>query len=180
MGLAMLLSRQQGAEAKEQQNRGELARTLPTQPQGCLLDPPSAMAERYHKTPSQNSTPVLPLFGVRQSVTAKSMSRASTLSKYRLSLPALPRDAFCASSYPSHYPVFVQALVCFREQAVPRAAGDSFSGFACGKKFRAFFHLPVLSGLLLLCSVRGRPPVSMRRILCWIGAMLGCANSGPE
>src|SRR6266446_6664042 len=122
------------------------------------------MDGRYHKTPFQNSTPVLllPRFCRQQPVTAKSMSRASTLSKYRLALTCTPQGT---PSVSARIPLIIQYLcrlvVCSRGAGGSRNDRKVFSRLACGKKIAIFSTYLSFRGFLLPCGVRRCPSVSM-------------------
>src|SRR5712692_2818180 len=73
------------------------------------------MAERYHKTPSQNSTPVLaPSWHLPIGYGEEHVASQHTIQVSVSSLPALLEAHLSPGSYPPHYPAFVQALVCFQ------------------------------------------------------------------
>jgi hypothetical protein len=98
------------------------------------------MAGRYHKTPFQNSTPVLPPFWRRQTSYGEEHVRSQRTAQVSVSsYQHSPRDAFSVSSYPCHYPVFVQALGLFlREQADTEATGKPFPSLPVENKFSLF------------------------------------------
>ena len=79
------------------------------------------MAERYHKTPSQNSTLVLPSFW-HLPPTGYGEEHVRSQHTIQVSLscfPTLPREVSSSSSHPSHYPVFAQRFGRF-----PRTRGS--------------------------------------------------------
>ena len=147
------------------------------------------MAGRYHKTPFQNSTPVLllPRFCRQQPVTAKSMSRASTQSKYRLALTCTPQGT---PSVSARIPLIIQYLcrlvVCSRGAGGSRNDRKVFSRLACGKKTR-FSPLtcpfgvsccPVVSEGVLPFQCRGSLVGWVPRRLCWLRALVASRFAG--
>jgi len=128
---------------------------LPTQSQVCLLDPSATMAERYHKSPSQNSTPVPPRFCGAQPV--------NTECKLRASVPS----GFCQAlylGYCTNFPTSPIYLIYYQSVAqgshpleYPNPPGlclRTFSRFACGKIFRDSYPPTCTFGIAasLLCS----------------------------
>src|SRR6266481_8201515 len=98
------------------------------------------MAERYHKTPSQNSTPVLaPSWHLPIGYGEEHVASQHTIQVSVSSLPALLEAHLSPGSYPPHYPAFVQALVCFQGPGGSHTrAGELFSGLPVGKKIAIF------------------------------------------
>src|SRR5712671_1226188 len=100
------------------------------------------MAERYHKTPFQNSTPVLPSFWHLPTTGygGEHVTSQHTIQVSVSSLPALPRDV----SVPARIPFIIQylcrLLVRFQGPGESRTRRESFSPPAYGKKNRAFLH----------------------------------------
>src|SRR6267142_3814332 len=113
------------------------------------------MVERYHKTPFQNSTPVLPPFCLQQPVTPKSMSRASRLSKYQLALTCTPQGT---PSAPARIPLIIQYLcrlaVCFQGAGRTATAREHFPGLPVEKNFAIFSTYLSFRVFLFPCDVR--------------------------
>ena len=122
------------------------------------------MAGRYHKTPFQNSTPVLPPFWRRQTSYGEEHVRSQRTAQVSVSsYQHSPRDAFSVGSYPCHYPVFVQAPGLFpREQADTETTGKPFPSCLWKKISRIFpltcpwrFQQPVVFEVVLAFQFRG-------------------------
>ena len=109
------------------------------------------------------------------------MLRASPMCKHRLAPYLYVRATPPATA---RIPFIIQylcsLLVCSRGAGGPRNGRKVFSRPACGEKFRAFLHYPVLSGFQLPCSVRRCPSVSMHRIPRWIAAAPGVPTQGSS
>ncbi len=139
------------------------------------------MAGRYHKTPFQNSTPVLASFWRRQPLRAKSMLRASPVCKHPLTPYLYARGTPPTTA---RIPVIIQylyrLLVCSRGAgAYPETAGKPFPSLPVENKFALFSTFlslqasssPVLSERVL--------PFQCRESLVGLGAAPGVLAQGP-
>ena|SRR5712664_1576888 len=147
------------------------------------------MAGRYHKTPFQNSTPVLtspflpPTTGYGEEHVTSQHTVEVSVSPYLHT----PRDAFRVGSYPSHYPVFVQARGLFPRSRQIQKRQESLFPACLWKKNSRFSPLtcpfgvsccPVVSEGVLPFQCRGSLVGWVPRRLCWLRALVASRFAG--